>query len=831
MRQNFSPTQLALDPEAIFKEANHHNSFRYFDDHKANLPRLDDVSQYGVTEGAYESLLRGEISRLVEVAIQQQPNRFDSNGNFGDISEVTFEELTNLTHQLMVNTNIVQLDNNSLVLENAKSSTIITLCAMQLKERYQKLHSRYQGTAGFRVRPPEPLNPLERHRAMYFKLVDYASGSCVRLLTRVATGGNWNTTIIALFAKLSLKLKVLERDSRNNALASLENADRVVEEFEQSDEPRVVIKLNNYVKDEKMPETHIAFGNDDVDLKDIYFGKGIMLREAIHDMLGISLSAFQRNSTRKKGLVGIETCTIAYEAGLGKSNVIISQDREGQVLTTALQHACKASHAALTMLRQNFEHISDHAHYPPPQMVDVGRVHLTVDWLTKNENGNSEVFYGTIPTYRVDDMVSMLVPLCLSYPSFSRSVEEMINQIDWDDEIKDKIQWFDQPKLQARCCIQSHLAVLEMEEFNNNHLDTVPVSQSGLIKPTRVGTVIDDDWQCSLPSCSQDCSQITPFRLTKSLKDPGFPGSDKSLKEYQQHDHKTEQWIFDTVSVTVNCRRYVFTVLAVCIVIVAGGLAIPFSVGSRIDGVDPFQITSFCWLVVGVILIAAKSRYVTEWPWHDFLHGRVVCRSVCDLADVSGVDKQVILAKLLSNEEALLLKTKGPFNGMFNPEQRHGTGFSIDEPLRLSTMIASGFLILKVASKAGEHLICLDVRKPLDYAANNARDLRYLSCLDIPNRDPGGFVPCPLDTWPFNITIARGLLKSRPEPLLAPGATHILRPFFVTDAWDPLDRVIFVVDSFLALTGYGRHEVPGFNCRCSSAVHQQRLCLPPQVED
>ncbi|KAK8859970.1 PAS domain-containing protein [Apiospora arundinis] len=70
-----------------------------------------------------------------------------------------------------------------------------------------------------------------------------------------------------------------------------------------------------------------------------------------------------------------------------------------------------------------------------------------------------------------------------------------------------------------------------------------------------------------------------------------------------------------------------------------------------------------------------------------------------------------------------------------------------------------------------------------------------------------------LDTSPFDITIALALLESRPDPRLDLGTTHVLLPFVVTDAWDPLDRVIFVSDSFLALTGYAREEVVGWNCR------------------
>jgi hypothetical protein len=102
------------------------------------------------------------------------------------------------------------------------------------------------------------------------------------------------------------------------------------------------------------------------------------------------------------------------------------------------------------------------------------------------------------------------------------------------------------------------------------------------------------------------------------------------------------------------------------------------------------------------------------------------------------------LAKLLSNESTIKLTTKGPYNGMFGSkltlpkDSETSEGFSIDVPVKLSTMIASGFVVLKVVSENGEHLIVLDARKDVatDYAEKTARDLDYLCCLDIPSTDP-----------------------------------------------------------------------------------------------
>src|SRR5277367_1502261 len=161
-------------------------------------------------------------------------------------------------------------------------------------------------------------------------------------------------------------------------------------------------------------------------------------------------------------------------------------------------------------------------------------------------------------------------------------------------------------------------------------------------------------------------------------------------------------------------------------------MAIPFAVGTRIRGVDPFQITTFAWVLAGFIAIVAKSRYVSEWPWHDFLRGHVICRSIKDVCDVTSMYSQMVLMYLLLEERDKTHRTKGPYNGMFSRKAEDKTGFAIDEATRLSTMLASGYILLKVLNEHGEHLICLDIRKgskgegPLKGETG-----RFLSCMDI----------------------------------------------------------------------------------------------------
>jgi hypothetical protein len=187
--------------------------------------------------------------------------------------------------------------------------------------------------------------------------------------------------------------------------------------------------------------------------------------------------------------------------------------------------------------------------------------------------------------------------------------------------------------------------------------------------------------------------------------------SDEIIAEYAKHKQEMDHWVVSEDSITIKCRWYVALVITTALIVVCGCMAVPFLVRTRIQGVDPFQITTFGWGLAFFVVILAKSRYVSEWPWHQFLRGQVVCRSISDVNEVTKIDPQMILMNLLHNERDNILKTRGPFNGMFGRQAEGPDGFSIDVSVKLSTMLASGFIMLKVINEKGEHLICEDVRK------------------------------------------------------------------------------------------------------------------------
>jgi hypothetical protein len=205
------------------------------------------------------------------------------------------------------------------------------------------------------------------------------------------------------------------------------------------------------------------------------------------------------------------------------------------------------------------------------------------------------------------------------------------------------------------------------------------------------------------------------------------------LEQYAKHKHEMDSWVISEASIMLRCRFYVATVMSIALLIVCGGMIIPFVVGSKIRGVDPFQIASFSWIVGGFVVALAQSRYVSEWPWHYFIRGEVVCRSVKDIREASGIDSQMIIMNLLHEEQNNILITRGPYNGMFGRKTADpGSGFSIDVPVQLSTMLASGFIVLKVVNELGEHLICEDVRKGAKARSISGDEgEEYISYMDI----------------------------------------------------------------------------------------------------
>ncbi|KAI0529790.1 hypothetical protein GGR58DRAFT_495647 [Xylaria digitata] len=178
-----------------------------------------------------------------------------------------------------------------------------------------------------------------------------------------------------------------------------------------------------------------------------------------------------------------------------------------------------------------------------------------------------------------------------------------------------------------------------------------------------------------------------------------------------------ERWVFEEKGVMVQCRTYVLSWMFACLVLVVGGLALGGSLGQRISGVDPFNITTYSWILAAFFLLVAKSIRVKTWSWNDFLHGRVLCKSVSELSSATRIDEQFIFVKLLQDEKESFPQTRGPYNVVFY--RKSPDRFSIDRPLNIWTMLMSGLIMVETESIRGRSLVCLDLRMGTQFQVIN----------------------------------------------------------------------------------------------------------------
>jgi hypothetical protein len=184
------------------------------------------------------------------------------------------------------------------------------------------------------------------------------------------------------------------------------------------------------------------------------------------------------------------------------------------------------------------------------------------------------------------------------------------------------------------------------------------------------------------------------------------------LNKYNKPYGEFKSWEITEGSIRAKTTKFSLIVIVIAIVIVLDSLSVPFLVYKRIPGVYPFQFVTFSWLLAGAFLVGAKSRYIEEWPWHEFLSGWIVRRSVTELSQASGVSEQTVLVYLLCEQSKNTLIFRGYYSCAFTkPKEAPATGFNIDVPIKHSTLLAAGFIVLKVwSTKGGMQLLLHDAR-------------------------------------------------------------------------------------------------------------------------
>ncbi|PWW73151.1 hypothetical protein C7212DRAFT_284973 [Tuber magnatum] len=674
------------------------------------FPVYDDLSTYLVTEDQATTLLKLEIDRLVEVVENpRRPLRFSDahflNGGF----QAGHQKLSTLSHSLLNTIYICSLDNDAITMK-CNNSRLVS--KHKISECLRSLSQQPTATTDWAEAQNEATSsasgdPGGSDLGTIYSLIDYVTAILARLMTQSAYGDYWHNNTLGVLAKWVAKAKVLLRDLPTCSSIALENVGSMLDGTEglgdgyfNEDEYEGKVLWNEKLR--KLSE--------DAAIRE-YCRHQRALRRVIETVLSYIFVSLRYLDSSGLPLTSYDVCAIVYETGFEGFKALLFQDRDHQFSATSDLNNLNIAHSAFDILNQSLCDLRRHRGAPPGRGKTVQVPCATVEWRYSEgeEQGHQESAPFKVELSNMEDIITVMVPLAATTPAFLASLNNFKDTIYLSGDIGDEIRPYAESKFDA-----SFRMFTSDFDNSNSRGDALRLSQAvsgGLF--------------------SRD-TLIYGERGDNNLQRTSAEG--RSGESLQKITEDMGVWIYEESSVIVNCPDYVLAVLIAATCLVSGGLAIGFTVQTRLKGVDPFNITTYAWILAAFVVLVCKSMRVDEWSWRDFLLGRVRCRCVTELEVVTGIGSQLIMAKLLHDESRTNMITRGPYNAVFKRKSQDGSGFSIDRPLSTQTMLLSGLTLLKVMTPTGHALVCLDGRRGTDIKVVEHRkldDKEHLVCEDI----------------------------------------------------------------------------------------------------
>lgn len=701
----------------IVEESSWNKTPHYITQGVANPPQWFSLLAEGIITDEQRGLLELQVERLVHASNTSDALPFHSNGYLGAVRGPELRKLSSMVHQLLHHLSIIEMDNLSAILERPRSPKTMRAATNALIPMCQRIDRSHALQAP--QFDPESLDAKNRAE-LYAILIDYITNSVARIATRYTTGSTWSKVNLAVLGQISVKLKFLTRDPSRQIGASLHRAKaaRMRASTSYGEDLPNGPSSNEESEMERYDETF----EDDYIRSSQGRHKFVMsaLQRALRSLLLAPQDVFQTNIQ-------------IYTVGPDQTVCAMMEDGTSLVSVTSMPRHVDFCRTGLSLVRENFDCLAKPHSPPPPAPSDAEPVIVSLAYRTSGV----PVRTSKLKVYTMDALLSLMVPLSLCTPQLGQLAAQMATCLSLGAEA-------DVPPPR-----------LAMPADRNSSLVGCKLQSKGYLDRARMMSAIHPDTL----AISQD--SLNPARLG--------PNTD-----YEKHRKKIEAWQISDSSVTVRRPWYVAGILILC-----AGVALAFSVPMGLLAGDPLQNFYCTTAVIGMILFVAKSAWMSDWRWHDFLRGRVVCRSVSEVAAVARVDAQVVLLRLLDHARVSRFDTQGPFNVVFRSLERqraardggYGTdrrekhdmtqillagaaravprsqmltslsrsadivsgGFSIDRPLGLRTLEACGFLVLTVAGYDGKHLVCLDARKgeTIDFVEGSGKSA-VLSCLRPP---------------------------------------------------------------------------------------------------
>jgi len=667
-----------------------------------DLQTFDDLTRYSISKTKMEALWRIECDRLVKGLTDNEANLLFPAMDLGDASPHGYLVVQALADEVDFNFLICTLDNATLLLDKIPSlhdRNSFDSARGRLLRRTAIIEEEAKNTKP----QPQFLQEPEKRAAM-FALIDYITLVIAKVLVPCASSDHWVRTCIGVLAKFSAKLKGLSAETPRFAAISLQAAEVKA--------MSIVIAENRDKSKHRLPINE-TFDTSEDSVRGLFYAQEAIFRKAVCGTFSTVLGALQgRRYTTGAPITSFEVCSVVYETGLGGFKTLVFQERDGDLQATSCTQILPIARSAFeNMLRTVIELKKLEK---PPLPSDEQRTRLKWQVVIADgepcNNIRSSHLGATAPKgpgsdipavssdhelclINVEDFISVMVPLTMTSPAILTDIPELINISHLMSEFHN-VQTVLLPaafgRFKADFCLFTDRYATPDSEPTTSSLSQGLMRRDRLLRGSLEGVIKWGQTSANL---------IAEQGKSRDEVNAHIANANKVMGE----------WIYEEKAVITKCEAYVWAIISIALLLVIGGLVVGFTVGSRIKGVDPFNVTTYCWVLAAFVTLVGKSIRVETWSWRDFLLRRVRCRSVSELQAVTRVPHHLILAKLLDDEPNNILNTHGPFHAPFR--RKSEDGFSIDRPIPIWTMLLSGLIMVKVNTERGAALICLDCRR------------------------------------------------------------------------------------------------------------------------
>lgn len=416
MSRDFLPTTtLNIDEDELFKAATDYRSWTFKSFTLKDLPAFDDSEAYGITVEDQNDNIKQEIKKLAQFMSSKKMPLFNSCGALGETNAAGFEDLINVVDQIRSNLEIVMHDNASLAMDHY----VHNLFYKDLKKSRENLRLRYLGMPrGIQGHNPKTLGDENQNLQAYNALIDFTFHSFAWWIAYVAESKSWHAPIIAVLARWSVKLKLIALDPVGWAEQALLKGENIMRRIahDQKTGNKIVVSIPSEISDKSPQEIDYL---DDRDLDYMYYLLNFQFRKSIREFIDRILDNLIAERSSTDTSTPFEVRTLIYKDNFDETLRQLTVQQNGRVETSSDLTDLRRSYRALQLLLSNARSI------PQTNVNESFSEIAKIRWHRSRRCSGPDI--GSVSTTRIDDVVSVLVPL--SFLGSSHSLRFLDNPL------------------------------------------------------------------------------------------------------------------------------------------------------------------------------------------------------------------------------------------------------------------------------------------------------------------------------------------------------------------------------------------------------------------